>query len=918
MPGVSAILVARDGGDTAERALAAQTRPPDAVVVVSAGASLIRAVAGLPAGSGADEWVWLLPADARPEPNALARLLAAVEVAPSVVIAGPKLVDPDDRALLRSFGESVTDYGATMPLAADELDQSQHDVDDDVLGVALPGMLIRRAMWDLLGGPDRGLPTADAGLDLSIRARLAGGRVIRVAGARVAVAPGAQDFTRRRALNPAAWHRARRAAALHRRMAYAPSAAVPLHWLSLLPLTVVRSLGLLLAKRPTAIPGEIAAGVAAVFDGTVPAARRAIRRTRRVGWASIASLRIPPDVVRERRASARDREQAMSGLPDIVRAPFLPGGLAITVIAAGFGAVLAVRLLGANSLTGGGLLPLAGDPGSLWSGLGWGPRDGIGLEGPSDPFHAVLAVLGSLTPWNPSLALVVLWVAAPAFAAFAAWWGATRLSARAWPPILAAALWVLAPSFLSALTEGRPAAVLAHILLPWLLFALLEAPRSWSAAGTSSLLLAVIAACAPILVPVLFAAVALWAIVHPRAFIRVLAIPLPALVLAAPLIAAQIARGTPLGLLADPGVPVASTLPSAWHLLLGSPTRASGGWAPFIESLGLPGFVATPASIALLAPLAAVVLLALFLPGAKRAVPAVLLALGGLLTAVAATHLAPATAAGEAVTVWAGTGLSLYWAGLIGAVIVAMAALGRLAVAVGVAVLVSAALAVAPSIVTLASGAGVVVAGDGRTLPAIVAAEAVSDPDLGTLVLRPLDDGSLGASVDRGAGTTLDETSTFAATRTAASEAQREVAELAGNLASRGGFDPAPVLDRLGIEFVVLTPAVGTGGDDVRERAAEALDAQPALEAVGDTGRGSLWRYSEHVPTPIPGGSSPIGALGLAAQAAVVGFALLLALPTGRRRRVAGADSQGQPDDEHDEGFDSATFDDDGFGDDRG
>lgn len=915
---MSAILVARDGDDAAERALAAQTRTPDAVVTVSAGTSLTRAVAGLPVPTGPDEWLWLLPADAVPETNALARLLAAVEVAPSVVIAGPKLVDPDDRAILRSFGESITNFGATVPLAADELDQSQHDVDDDVLGVALPGMLIRRAMWDLLGGPDRGLPTADAGLDLSIRARLAGGRVVRVAGARVAVAPGAQDFTRRRALSPAAWHRARRAAALHRRMAYAPGAAVLVHWLSLLPLTIVRSLGLLLAKRPAAIPGEIAAGIAAIFDGTVPAARRAIRRTRRVGWASIAALRIPPDVVRERRASARDREQALSGLPDIVRAPFLPGGLAITVIAAAFGVVLTVRLLGASALTGGALRPLARDPGSLWSGLGWGPRDGIGLDGPADPFHAVLAVLGSLTPGNPSLALVVLWVAAPALAAVAAWWAATRLSTRTWPPILAAALWVLAPSFLSALAEGRPAAVLVHILLPWLLFALLEAPRSWSAAGSASLLFAVIAASAPILVPVLLAAIVLWAVVHPRAIIRVLAIPLPALVLAAPLIAAQIARGTPLGLLADPGPPVPSAVPSGWHLLLGSPTNASGGWAPFVESLGLPGFVATPASIALLAPLAAVVLLALFLPGARRAVPAVLLALGGLLTAVAATHLAPATAAGEPVTIWAGTGLSLYWAGLIGAVVVAMAALGRLAVGVGVAVLLSAALAVAPSIVTLASGAGLVVAGDGRSLPAIVAAEALSDPELGTLVLRPLDDGSLAATVDRGAGTTLDETSTFAATRAAVSDAQREVAELAGNLASRGGFDPAPVLDRLGIEFVVLTPAAGAGGDAVRERAAEALDAQPALEAVGDTGRGSLWRYPDHDPTSFPVGSSPIGAVGLVAQAAVVILALLLALPTGRRRRLAGADAQIQADDDHDDGFDSAGFDDDGFGDDRG
>jgi GT2 family glycosyltransferase len=921
MPGVSAILVARDGDAAAERALAAQTRPPDAVIVVAAGTPLQRVVAGLPSrgpdplatnDSRRDEWLWLLPGDAEPDTEALARLLAAVEVAPSVVIAGPKLVDCDDRALLRSFGESVTRYGATVPLAADELDQSQHDVDDDVLGVALPGMLVRRAMWDALGGTDQGLPTVDAGLDLSIRARLAGGRVVRVAGARVAVAPNAQDFTRRRPLGPAAQHRARRAAQLHRRMAYAPAAAVPLHWLSLLPLAVARSLGLLLGKRPAAIPGEIAATLTAIFDGSVRGARSAIRRSRRVGWAAIAPLRIPPDVVRERRASARDRAYARSGVPDLVRAGFLPGGLAVTVVAAVLGALLSVRLFGSGAFAGGGLLPLPGDPGTLWAGFAAATSDPVE---PADPFRAVLALLGTLTPWNPSLALVALWIVALPLAAFAAWWCATRLSPRGWPPVLAAALWMLAPPFLAALIEGRPSAVLVHVLLPWLLLAVLEAPRSWSAAGAAGILFAAVSACSPILVPVLLAAVVLWAVVHPRALIRVLAIPVPALVLASPLIVAQVVRGTPLGLLADPGVAVPSAVPSGWHLLLGSPTGGAGGWAALVETLGLPGIVATPASIALFAPLAAVVILALFLPGAARALPATVLALGGLLTAVAAVHLAPATAAGLPVTIWAGSGLSLYWAGLIAAVVIAMAALGRLAVGVGFAVLLSAGLAVLPSLVTLAAGSGSVVSSDGHTLPAIVAAEAVSDPDLGTLVLRPLDDGSLAVSLDRGVGTTLDELSTFAATRPAPTDAQRELAELAGNLASRGGFDPAPVLERLGIEFIVLTPSASSAADPVRERAAEALDAQSVLEAVGDTGRGSLWRYPGHVPTPIHQESSPLGALALTAQAAVLGFTLLLALPTGRRRRLAGPGADADLDDD---GFDSTSFDDDGFEDDHG
>jgi hypothetical protein len=341
-------------------------------------------------------------------------------------------------------------------------------------------------------------------------------------------------------------------------------------------------------------------------------------------------------------------------------------------------------------------------------------------------------------------------------------------------------------------------------------------------------------------------------------------------------------------LLADPGAVVPNVAPPGWQLLLGSPS--AGGWPQLVASLGLPDFVAAPASIALLAPLAAVALLALFLPGAGRAVPAAALAFAGLLTAVASAHLAPATVGADAVTLWPGSGLSLYWAGLIGAVVVALGPLRRVSVIVGVAVLVSAAVAVAPSLVTLASGAGRVVAGDGRTMPAIVAAEAATDPGLGTLVLRPQADGSLAASIERGAGRMLDDTSTFAATQPAPTPAQLDLAGLAGNLASRGGYDPRAALDAAGIEFVVLTPGdAGTGAETVRERAAEALDAQPALVAVGDTDRGSLWRYPDHEAVAVAGGTSALGTLTVVGQIAVFAFALLLALPTGRRRRRVAA-----------------------------
>ena len=123
------------------------------------------------------------------------RLLAAVEVAPSVAIAGPKVVDADDRDLIRSYGESLsrvrrdreTRRGRARP------------------GAARPGR--RRARRRRRpacscsarsgrgsAGSIRGLPTVDAGLDFSIRARLAGFRVIRVAGARVSRGAPPEDL----------------------------------------------------------------------------------------------------------------------------------------------------------------------------------------------------------------------------------------------------------------------------------------------------------------------------------------------------------------------------------------------------------------------------------------------------------------------------------------------------------------------------------------------------------------------------------------------------------------------------------------------------------------------------------------------------------------------------------------------------
>src|SRR5690606_21211102 len=106
--------------------------------------------------------------DSAPAADALEQLLRAVEIAPSVAVAGPKAMAWDRPDVIAGFGESMTRFGSSVQLVDGELDQAQHDVLDDVLGVAANGMLVRRGVWEQLGGFDPALQTTDAGLDFSV------------------------------------------------------------------------------------------------------------------------------------------------------------------------------------------------------------------------------------------------------------------------------------------------------------------------------------------------------------------------------------------------------------------------------------------------------------------------------------------------------------------------------------------------------------------------------------------------------------------------------------------------------------------------------------------------------------------------------------------------------------------------------
>ena len=933
---VTAILVARSGAAYLERTLAGlarQTRRPNAVVAVDAGstdrsaellaisgptqlvtitgkvdfgAAIDRALTVAAPAESVNDWLWLLAHDNAPQPAALEALLRAVEIAPSVAVAGPKLMRWNEPDVIAEYGETMTHYGASIPLVESELDQAQHDVRSDVLGVAAGGMLVRRSLWTSLGGFDPALPSVDAALDFSVRARLAGFRVIVVPGAKVA-SDGGPELFGRTSISDRRRASSRRAAQLHRRLVYSSPAALPFHWLSLLPLAIIRAIGQLLAKRPGAVGGEFGSALATAFGRSrIGAARRSLKRTRRVGWASISPLRMPPGSVRERRAHARDAQRTQFTVAATEARPgfIMHGGLWVVALAAIIGLISWGSIIGAPSLRGGALLPLSDTVPQLWSHVGYGWREiGVGFVGAADPFAYLLAVLGSITFWAPSLSIVLVYLLALPLAALGAWFAARQLSTRPSLPALAAFLWAIAPPLSSALGGGHLGAVIAHLLLPWLVLAALNAPRSWAASAGAALLFAAIAVSAPSLVPALVIALLVWIVARPTSVHRLLGIPIPAIALFAPLIVQQLARDNPLGLFADPGVPAPTAAGTPLHLALLSPSSELDGWAAVAQSSGLAGVPAIIVVSVLLLPIGVLALLALFVPGSRRAIPSMVLALLGFATAIAASHLQVAHLGSSPVPVWTGAGLSLFWLGLVASALVALDALGRFAVPVGILTAVTATILVLPLLGTVPLKTAVVEAG-ARMLPAVVSAEADGHPRVGTLVLTPQRGGALSATVQRGSGSALDDQSTLAATSVSPDATSRRVATVAGNLASRSGFDAGSELTKLSIGFVLLTP------DDtaVHKRTSEALDSNALFVPVGATDNGLLWRYvglsAEKTITTVGNTDTVTGSLILVGQGIVFGMTLLLGIPTARRRRLAVSGSNpGQP---------ANTFDGDG------
>lgn len=685
-------------------------------------------------------WLWLLHDDSAPAADALGALLRAVEAAPSVAVAGCKQHTWGSPVRVLEVGLSTSRFGRRMTgIDEPEVEQGQHDGRDDVLAVGIAGALVRRDVWDELGGTDPALGPYGDGLDLSRRARLAGHRVVVVPRA---VVRHAQASLARpvggAVLNRPGWDarrsaQARREAYVHSQLAGVPVGLVPVVALLAVVSGVVRALGRFVTKEPHLVVAELLAPWAVLLrSDRVVRARRAATRTRRLRRGSLRPLQETwRDVVRQvrdRRLAAAERRRLRRTPSELEIAELSTlrarrrGTLAL--VAVGAVAVsapvvgpLVTRVLAGEVLTGGELA--AGDVGrgELWAAAtsGW-VAGGLGHPGPSDPFWLVLAPLTAVLG-RAGLAAALLLLGSLVLAAVGAWFAAgaaTRsVVLRAW----AALVWTAAPALLVGLAQARLGAVVAHAALPWVALGVAravgharldvvesglvgaqrvggprgdepvrgphEAEPSLAAAAGAGLALAVVVAGAPVLLPAaLLALLVVAAAVRRRR--RLVWVALPALVLQAPTVLDAVSTWADGGwrvLLAAPGVPAAARAAEPWQQLLGWPVAAPA-W------VALPDAVAEVLPYALTGVVLLVAVLGLVVPGRRgRAarvgwLVAACGAAAGVVTAAVHTGVADTVGAPGAVLApgWAGPGVSL---ALLGLLVAALVGAGGLRTVVG-------------------------------------------------------------------------------------------------------------------------------------------------------------------------------------------------------------------------------------------
>jgi GT2 family glycosyltransferase len=978
---VTAVIVAHDGATWLPRVIQAlldQTRPVQRAVAVDTGsrdrsgsvlasllgqavvfgmdrstgygAAVSRALqhraanANIPGPSGPSgrsageqvEWVWLLHDDSEPAPDALEQLLRGAAETRSAAVLGPKLRDWADRQVILEAGITIDTTGRRITgIEPREVDQGQHDGDRDCLAVGSAGMLVRRDVWDSVGGFDPGMALFREDVDFCWR--------VHAAGYRVRVITDAVMFhveasaRRRRPISVA-----RRPRQLDRRNAMLtlignlPAMPMLVSTAGNVAISILRALFFLFGKRLAAGLDELAA-VGSVLGHPLRllAMRRRRARGRRTAYGRLRRD-LPPGRSLRRIAEFLASALSKSGQADTAgshhatddpdEADFLltdtglaqriltnPGVLlflGLTVIA-----LVAERsLIGSGPLGGGELIPAWGGASGLWSQYlqGFHPV-GIGSGSSAPPYLAIIAALATLLGGKPWLAIDVIMLGCVPLAGISAFLAVRRVTRSTPVRVWAAASYALLPVAMGAIAAGRIGTAAAFVLVPVIALLggrmLTQPPRrARRAAWATGLAVTFAAAFVPLVWVVVMVAALAFVAVRPAMWrnLGIVAVVPPVLLLPWTIQAAA----NPSGLLLEIGVQqpglAIHDLP-ARSLMLLSP--GGPGLPPIWVTAGI-----------------AVAALAALLLSRRRGVMTAGwgIALSGMLVAVAVSRvMVTPTAGGPAVSAWPGVALLIAATGLLLAGVTAGEALpavvaggggsrgdgpsgdglsarprsgtkgGRKAgsrsgrspqrtmrgIAVAVLALAACSAPVLAAGTWLIKGVqGPVGPVSGPVVPAVVSVSANSGLQLRTLVLRT-EGSQVSYSLQRDASPSLGDPD-LAPVPAAQRALNIAVAAL---VAPNGGeaVDQGEQLSHFDIDFVLLPAPVDQG-------LARLLNGVAGLRPVSATPAFDLWRLTEPTArvlvvepsgTVVPVPSGPIGVSGASVPAA--GGTIELAEPSG-------------------------------------
>lgn len=831
------------------------------------------------------QWLWLLHDDCAPEPDALTELLRVADENPDAAVVGPKLRGWYDKKQLLEAGVTIAHSGRRWTgLDRREQDQGQHDQIRPVLSVSTAGMLVRRDVYEALGGFDRRLPLMRDDVDLCWRAQSAGHAVL--------VAPDAvmrhaeASARERRTVDcvgrgTASPHRVDKAGAVYTMLANSPGRALPYVLLRVLVGTVLRALAYLVGKAPGQAVDEITGLLATLLrPGRIIGARR--RRGRpAVPGKELRPLFPPPgatfranveqlagyfgsdrdiDTTAGRHGGAvesgpggddadyLDIEQ-FARLKRIARkpAPLLFALLLLVSLVACRG------LLAGGTLMGGALLPAPGSGLDLWrSYTGDWQTVGTGSTVGAPPYLAVLGVLSTLLFDSTQAALTLLLVCSVPLAGLAAYFASRPLVEsrllRAWAAIAYAFL----PAVTGALAGGRLGTAVLAVLLPLIARAAVAAfafgaaegsKGSWRAVWTYTLLLTLATAFTPVVWP-LAAALGTAALVLRRAQWKTYA----------------------PRLLATLAVPLLVLAP--WSLsLLTHPGR-------FLHEAGLPYGAGSAGALDLLG----------LSPGGPKAVGGVLL-IGTVLAALAALvradrQFAIRTAWAAALaalllavlvnrTAWAGPATLVYGLALLAAAVLgADGAKERVAASnfgwrQPLAALIALAAATGPLLGAagwmLSGAAGPLERRDPVQVPAFVAEESGDRNQNRTLILGGDSPAGVSYTLVRGSGVRLGDAELAAE---AGSDSRLDKA--VSSLVSGSGADQSSQLGGFAIRYVMIRAGA-------QEQVRRTLDATPGLTRRHQPDGTALWAVDPPLPravilsgkqgqAPIPVASGPVEA----------------------------------------------------------